>query len=351
MKLLLYCLLAMLWPVANSIAQNRTANIRPLTVGDTLPPDLILENVTNYPDSKIRMSDLKGKLVILDFWGKHCAPCILALAKLDSLQQASHGKVQVITISDFENKDELYKTLRRFTQTQNLSLPVILGNEQLISYFPYTLVSHLVWIDGTGSVKAITGGEYITGTNMQEILDGKPVDWPVKKDVLDYDYKKPLLDYTQVEQSRPASIFYSAFTSRMNGVAPPAGTTINNGRNVSFTAFYNYTLLDFCQLSLDYRVGASRQQFVLQVSDTTRYIKPKESLLSAWKEENTYCYYIQLPIATTKKSIQETVKKDLTRWLHLLGITVKKKCVIKNGIETTMYIVSDSEQGVLKPVK
>lgn len=49
----------------------------------------------------LRLSDLKGKLVLLDFWGYWCAPCLARMPKLMELhnQYADHGLV-IIAIHD-----------------------------------------------------------------------------------------------------------------------------------------------------------------------------------------------------------------------------------------------------------
>ena len=346
MQVLRWALLALLWPAGITYAQ--TTNIQPLTIGDTLPPDLILENVANYPASKIHLSDLKGKLIILDFWGKYCSPCIHALHKLDSLQKASNGKVQVITISDFKDKDDLYKTLRRFKKTETLSLPVILGNEQLISYFPYTLVSHLVWIDTNGIIKAITGGEYITGSNMQEMLDGKSVNWPVKKDVLDFDYKKPLLDYAQSIEGRPRSLYYSSLSSYMEGISAPNGTYNDSARGVSVTLFYNISILKLVALALDYSHLAKREQFTLNVCDTTKYVTAASQYRTEWIKDNTSSYYAQLPIGLSAKEIETFLRTDIIRWLNLMGIYAEKEMKYINGMPQSHYVITEKAFGKLK---
>lgn len=337
---LTYCLLALLWPVVNSYAQSPPVNVQPLTVGDTVP-DITLTSVSNNPVSKIQLSELKGKLTILDFWGRYCAPCILALAKLDSLQQVYGDKLQVITISDFTDTAELYKTLGKFKQTKNLRLPVLLKNELLEQYFPFTLVSHLVWIGKDGVVKAITGGEYATAKNIQEMLEGQASHWPVKKDVVDFDYKKPLLDYVQSKEGRPKAVYYSSLTTHMEGISAPNGTYIDSSRGVSVTLFYNSSLFTLVQTALDYRAGARRDQFVLNVKDTSRYIKAKNQYYADWEKENTYSYYLQLPLGFSPEETQAFIQADILRWLNALGIKAEKKVSYVKGKARTRYIITE----------
>ena len=46
--------------------------VKALKIGDTVP-DITITSVYNYPASTIHLSDLKGKLVILDFWATWCS--------------------------------------------------------------------------------------------------------------------------------------------------------------------------------------------------------------------------------------------------------------------------------------
>ncbi len=335
-----YCLLAMLWPVVNSYAQSPPVNVQPLTIGDTVP-DITLTSVSNTPVSKIQLSELKGKLIILDFWGRYCAPCILALAKLDSLQQMYGDQLQVITISDFTDTAELYKTLGKFKQTKNLRLPVLLKNELLEQYFPFTLVSHLVWIGKDGVVKAITSGEWATAQHIDELLSGKTVDWPVKKDAIDFDYKQPLLSWAQAQDSRPQSLYYSTFTSHMPGISAPNGTYRDSSRGVAVTLFYNLSLLNLAELALDYTASARRQQFILQVQDTGRYIRDKRVYYDQWALQSTYCYYLQLPLSVTPMQTQQMVQADIRRWLSTLGIEIFKTTRISNGRKQSFYVIRE----------
>ena len=55
--------------------------------------------VTGIDGKKISTSDLKGKVVILDFWATWCGPCKKAGPTMDALQKKYAGKVRVIGAS------------------------------------------------------------------------------------------------------------------------------------------------------------------------------------------------------------------------------------------------------------
>lgn len=345
MRFMFYCLLAMLWPVANTIAQKQATNIRPLTIGDTVP-DVEITNLINHPVSKIQLSHLKGKLIILDFWGRYCSSCIAPLARLDSFQQANKNKVQVITVSDFTKEEDVYKLLNRFRQTKNLKLPVLLGSEILSAYFPHQIVSHLVWIGSDGVIKAITGSDYVTQQSFQTLLDNKPIHWPVKNDLLDFDYKKPLLDIAQPGLTKPGLLYYSTLTGYIDGIAPPTGTFIDSANNTAVTAYYNCSLLQLCGLAMENRLNVKRQQFVLQVQDTTRYIKPGTAYYKEWAMANTYCYYLRTPLNITTRERKAFIQSDILRWLSLLGVDVTKQTINSKDNLQPVYIIRNKQHSL-----
>ncbi len=335
----LYMVIGILLPMFTLFSQPLSA-IRPLSIGDTVP-NIVFNHIVNYKSSSSKLSDFKGKLVILDFWGKYCSPCIKALPKLDSLQRIFKGAVQVITISDFTGKGELQTALKRFITIKDFQLPVLLANDSLSLYFAHTLVSHVVWIDGSGVVKAITGTEYVTKDNIQTVLDGKAVNWPVKRDITDFDYKKPLLVLSQPGIAQPQFLYYSSFIAHIDGIAPPNGTFTDSLNKCTTTNFYNYDLLALCQIAVDYRVGASRDQFILNVKDTSLYLPGNREYYSEWLKKNTYCYSLRLPSGLSSAEVQNVVKRDLLHWLNLLGIRVEKEKYSNGEKETEKYIITE----------
>lgn len=319
--------------LANSLSSKDTQKeIEPLTIGDKVP-DIEIDNIINHSTSKARLSDFKGKLIIIDFWGKYCSSCIAALHQIDSLQKIFRDKMQVITVTQMGTREEIIKVLQRYRKTKNLKLPIVISDNKLSKYFPHQLVSHVVWIDGNGLVKGITGTEYITAQNIQTILSGVNVSWPVKKDVFDYDYEKPFLDFTQKEIAEPAFLYYSAFTGHWEGVSLPGGRIEDSAKQIAKITFCNETLLALSKLTLDNPISARPKDFILEVKDKSRYVWDEKEYFTEWAKKNTYCYSLTVPLSLTKKEAEQVMKNDLSRWLNIMGISVKSerrliKCLI-----------------------
>lgn len=172
-------------------ASQESKNIQELSIGD-ICPDLPFDTVINWPQSKARLSDFKGKLVIIDFWANWCKPCISAMPKLDSLQRRFKGEIAVIPVT-YQDSAEIADFISRNKLLRQLKLPFCVGDTLLHHYFPHRLLPHEVIINSAGKVIAITSPQELTPEVIEELIKGDNATVSVKKDIIDYDYRKPIL--------------------------------------------------------------------------------------------------------------------------------------------------------------
>jgi thiol-disulfide isomerase/thioredoxin len=310
------------------------APVKAYTVGEKLP-DLVFKNLINYKTDHTNLSDLKGKLVILDFWELSCTSCMAAFPKIQKVQEQFGDKVQVITITRLASPEQFNKALKTFPALKNFDLPTVLRDDILYKYFPFEFISHLVWIDGNGVVKAITGTEYVTPENVELALKDEHLPWAVKKDVFGFEYDRPLLSVMNGEAKAPSMLYYSALTGYMEGI-DATDRIIEDSVNQTVTYnHYNHNLLSLCDGSLwGQGTGNIPPKFlVLHVKDKTRYLRNnKTQFFNEWAKKNTYCYSVSMPMQLPINERKEFIKKDLTRWLDVLGISVKKELSEVNGL-------------------
>ena len=183
---LIYCLMILLWPFMST-----SQSVKPLRIGDTVP-DITLTNVYNYPASRIHLCDLKGKLVILDFWATWCGSCIHGFPKMDSLQKKFSNKLQIILVNNNGgngNEEKVKDFFRKIELKEKggFMLPsTTTQNRLLLQLFPHTFIPHYVWIGPGENVIAITSSNEVTAENIEAVINRRCITLPVKVDSLNF---------------------------------------------------------------------------------------------------------------------------------------------------------------------
>src|SRR5258708_25046678 len=72
-------------------------------------PDFTLQD----SDHTVSLHDYRGKVVVLNFWSAHCAPCIAEMPSLVQLQKRMGDKITVVGVAVDTEKDEYYAFLRK----------------------------------------------------------------------------------------------------------------------------------------------------------------------------------------------------------------------------------------------
>src|SRR6516225_5369840 len=92
---------------SSPIRENYYSEVKALNIGDQVP-DLQFQNVLNYKAKTAKLSDFKGKLVILDMWSTSCTACISGFVKMQKLQNEFDGKIQILLVNPhtFSNDSE-----------------------------------------------------------------------------------------------------------------------------------------------------------------------------------------------------------------------------------------------------
>lgn len=103
-----------------------------------------------------KAADLRGKVVLLNFWASWCEPCRAEMPALQALQAAHPGRLVVFAI----NYKESPEAVARFVQRQGWSLPIVpdprgqLAQRWGIGIFPTSVL-----IDPRGKAVAVVRGE------------------------------------------------------------------------------------------------------------------------------------------------------------------------------------------------
>jgi thiol-disulfide isomerase/thioredoxin len=119
-------------------------------------PDFALKNAAG---KEVKLSDLKGKVVLVDFWASWCKPCKKELPELDKLAKAykAAGADVVIVAINIDTKRENADKFLRTANVNGLTVLFDASSTSAEQYEPPTMpTSYLV--DRKGIVKAVHEG-------------------------------------------------------------------------------------------------------------------------------------------------------------------------------------------------
>lgn len=132
--------------------------------GATAPlPDFDLERIGG---GRVRLSELRGKIVVVDFWDTWCPPCRLAMPHLQELSVERADDVVVVGVAVGRNGKQ---AVADFVAKYGLTFPVVLlddRQEAVRAFVPHGGVASLPTtfvIDAEGVVR-----KQIVGFNPQE---------------------------------------------------------------------------------------------------------------------------------------------------------------------------------------
>jgi thiol-disulfide isomerase/thioredoxin len=111
-------------------ARERPDPARTLAV--VVPPagpasDFVLLDLAGRP---VRLAELRGRVVLLNFWATWCAPCREEMPALEALARELGGQGLVVLTVNFEEAPE---TVRTFVREVGLTLPVLLDADGAVA--------------------------------------------------------------------------------------------------------------------------------------------------------------------------------------------------------------------------
>ncbi|QOJ01562.1 MAG: TlpA family protein disulfide reductase [Phycisphaeraceae bacterium] len=103
------------------------------------------------------LNDLRGRVVVVDFWATWCAPCVKGMPALQRLQEEFAGEA-VTVIGANMDKGAAPEKLRGWLEKRSITFRQALGAEGFAGSYAVKGIPHLVLIDAEGVVRDVKIG-------------------------------------------------------------------------------------------------------------------------------------------------------------------------------------------------
>jgi thiol-disulfide isomerase/thioredoxin len=114
----------------------------------------------------LRLDELRGRPVVLDFWATWCAPCRASMPLLSAMQ-GRYGTRGLVVVG-LSVDDGPTQAVRRFAERLRLRFPVAMASEGMLDdYGPIRSIPTTIFIDRRGRIV-----RRVTGYVDEETLEG-----------------------------------------------------------------------------------------------------------------------------------------------------------------------------------
>lgn len=139
-------------PSSQAVEGGRQEATVGVNVGE-LAPDFTL---TDLEGSPLRLSDLRGKVVFINFWATWCPPCRAEMPEIEAVYQKYKDKdVVVIGVDIAENESKV----RQFVQRGGYSWTFVLDTTaEVANDYEITAIPTSFFIDREGIIQAVNIG-------------------------------------------------------------------------------------------------------------------------------------------------------------------------------------------------
>lgn len=330
--------------VASAQSVNINTPVNPLI--NQLCPAFSFDTLLNYKNEKLSLAELKGKFVIVDFWGTFCLPCIAAFPKLENWQKQFGDSLQILLIATdgYPKAKQFYETRKKANKPMYLPCAV---NRSVVRYFQVKEVSTYVWIDDKGYIKAITDESQLTEKNIGDFINRREIVVRAKEKTVSIDYKRPLVELAKEIDSNSA-VFGSVLTRCLKGVAS-AMTFPRKGFPLNRFNAYNMGIRNLYQLAYgDSTEPVPLAKTVIESAHPEKLARPKNVDFETWKVDNTYCYEITVP-DTKRDSIWKMMRDDLQQMFGYNAYLENRmqKCLILKADKSFRYLADTTVTPVI----
>lgn len=272
-------------------------NAQPGNTGNGALEDFTIRKILNYSSTTSSFAQFKDRLLIIDFFGTWCVPCVRALPHLKDLQQQYMNKINIVLVSE-----ETQEKLEGFIKKQNsFTLPVVVDEEKrFVSLFQPPSYPYTVVIGTNNKILATPSQEELTTENIDKWL------------------KEQEISSTSQLNTDPASV-----TTSKQSMEPSANKLVQLSQQLVYAA----------------KTGDQTGEYVRQLQQ----INMDELKSALQSDEEKIAFWINLYNAYTQISLQKNPAQYKTRSKFFGSKQIE--------IAGSAFSLDDIEHGILRRSK
>jgi thiol-disulfide isomerase/thioredoxin len=113
----------------------------------------------------VRLADLRGQVVVLDFWATWCPPCLAMMPMLHDLHREWHAKgVEFIGI-DSDGAAVSRAEVAEFVARHPFPYPVVIDDKEVGGRYEVSSIPHLVIVGRNGKIARV----FVGGTSRAQL--------------------------------------------------------------------------------------------------------------------------------------------------------------------------------------
>lgn len=332
------------------VKEGKGQEIKPLKKGEYIPEaiwemPLLLQNL-NGGTKTIKFNELKGKVILFDFWATSCKSCIEGFPKMQELNRKYGKDLAVILVNSKRNKDSprrLKAVFDNYKKAYNyeLELPSLLDDTVFTSLFPHNGIPTHAWVDREGRLVGVDKGNDDLEKRIRRLIASEQVDILDMGVIINADrnYNPALVDTV-------GKLSTSIFAKPLPNFLPTQQYAYYNNGHTHFQ-LGNHPLISILQYAFSKELmGFSFYQYVFD-----KDLKQGDKFKMSQVLKKIYWYEMYRADSLGSEQVRELVRADVMRYFQL---EVIRKQALQDAYELTIspaFSKMESKEGMLSKVE